>query len=492
VNKSYRETRADLKGRHMITISPFDIMVLSNLLLSIIIVVLSIWGYLRIGKLTPLYFGFAYVLFAVSHFLLLYDIQVYDELPIVILRTLGYIFVATGLFAIIKDIMKRQSVEHALRESEERLSATFDQAAVGIAEVLPDMRISRSNRKFSGILGYMPHELSSMSLWDFIKPEEQLNHFDKIEEVIAGREQPGYSAELKVRTKMNQTVWCQVFLSAVTDQLGDPKYFILVLEDITARKRAENDLALLNASLEERIIGRTKDLLNANESLVHEVDNRKKAEAGLKDALDVKEVLLKEIHHRVKNNLQIIISILFLQVQKTTDPASVAVLNDSQSRIQSMALVHQKLYQSGDLASIDFDGYLKNLVSNLMTTYGVDPARIKHSVEVKNLPITINTAIPIGLLMNELVSNTFKYAFPGNRPGEISIRGTEEGDNLVFRVKDNGVGIPEETDWEHLDSLGLNLVRMLTRQLKGSVVLSRTNGTEFILTLPKEVRRNPS
>lgn len=476
----------------MITISPFDIMVLSNLLLSIIIVVLSVWGYLRIGRPTPLYFGFAYVLFAVSHLLLLYDIEVYDELPIVILRTLGYIFVATGLFAIIRDIMKRQSAELALRESEERLSATFDQAAVGIAEILPYSRISRSNKKFSGILGYTPHELSTMSLPDIINPEGQLSQFDRMEAVISGFDRSGFSAEMQVRTNTGGDIWCQVFLSAVTDHLGDPKYFILVLEDITARKRAEDDLALLNASLEERIIGRTSDLLNANESLVHEVDNRKKAEAGLKDALDIKEVLLKEIHHRVKNNLQIIISILFLQAQKTTDPASVAVLNDSQSRIQSMALVHQKLYQSGDLASIDFDGYLNNLVSNLMTTYGVDPARIKHSVEVKNLPITINTAIPIGLLMNELVSNAFKYAFPGTRHGEVTIRGTEEGDNLVFHVRDNGVGIPEGTDWEHLDSLGLNLVRMLTRQLKGTVVLSRTNGTEFILTIPKEVRRNPS
>ncbi|MDD1694884.1 MAG: PAS domain S-box protein, partial [Methanoregula sp.] len=344
-------------------IEAFDIMVLVNLLLSIIIVVLSVWGYIRIGKPTPLYFGFAYVLFATSHLLLLFDIRVYDELLLVFLRTLGYIFVATGLFAIIRDIMKRQSVEHALRESEERLSATFDQAAVGIAEILPYSRISRSNQKFSDILGYTPRELSSMTLPDIINPEGQLSQFDKIEEVISGFERSSYSAEMMVRTNTGQDVWCQVFLSSVTDVMGEPKYFILVLEDITTRKRAEEDLALLNASLEDRIIGRTADLLTANDSLVHEVDNRKKAEAGLKDALDVKEVLLKEIHHRVKNNLQIIISILFLQAQKTTDPASVAVLNDSQSRIQSMALVHQKLYQSGDLASIDFDGYVNNLVS---------------------------------------------------------------------------------------------------------------------------------
>ncbi|MFA4878344.1 MAG: histidine kinase dimerization/phosphoacceptor domain -containing protein [Methanoregula sp.] len=475
----------------MITILPFDIMVLVNLLLSIIVVSLSVWGYIRIGKPTPLYFGLAYVLFSVSHLLLLSDIEIYDELPIVMIRTSGYIFVVIGLFAIIKDILKRQRVEKALRESEERLSATFDQAAVGIAEILPDFRISRSNRKFSGILGFTSNELSAMTLRDLITPEGQLRHFDKIEQVIQGNDLSGYSAEMQVLMNTGQTTWCQVFLSAVTDNLGEPKYFILVLEDISLRKRAEDDLALLNASLEERILGRTAELHNANKSLVIEVDNRKKAEAGLKDSLIEKEVLLKEIHHRVKNNLQIIISILFLQAQKTTDPASVAVLNDSQSRIQSMALVHQKLYQSGDLASIDFDSYLNNLVSNLMTTYGVDKSRITCSVDVKNLSISIHSAIPVGLLMNELVSNSFKYAFPDNRSGEITLRGAEEGDKLVFRVKDNGVGIPEETDWEHLDSLGLNLVRMLTRQMKGKITLSRQNGTEFILTIPKEDRRAP-
>ena len=466
-------------------------MVLVNLLLSIIVVSLSVWGYIRIGKPTPLYFGFAYVLFSVSHLLLLSDIEIYDELPIVMIRTAGYLFVVFGLFAIIKDILKRQSVEKALRESEERLSATFDQAAVGIAEILPDFRISRSNRKFSGILGFTSNELSAMTLRDLITPEDQLSHFDKIVRVIQGNDLSGYSAEMQVLMNTGQTTWCQVFLSAVTDNLGEPKYFILVLEDISLRKRAEEDLALLNASLEERIFKRTAELHNANKSLVIEVDNRKKAEAGLKDSLLEKEVLLKEIHHRVKNNLQIIISILFLQAQKTSDPASLAVLNDSQSRIQSMALVHQKLYQSGDLASIDFDGYLNNLISNLMTTYGVDKSRITCSVEVKNLSISIHSAIPVGLLMNELVSNSFKYAFPDNRSGEITIRGEEEDGNLVFRVRDNGVGIPEETDWEHLDSLGLNLVRMLTRQMKGKITLSRQNGTEFILTIPKEERRAP-
>jgi PAS domain S-box-containing protein len=370
------------------------------------------------------------------------------------------------------------------------LTATFDQAAVGIVDIFPENKISRSNRKFSGIVGYTQRELSTMTLWELITAEEQLNHFDNLAQVISGLLLlPNYSVEMRVQKKNHQGIWCQVFLSAVKDEIGEPKYFILVLEDMTARKRAEEELALLNASLEERIIGRTADLLCANESLELDVDNRIKAEASLKDTLSEKEVLLKEIHHRVKNNLQIIISFLYLQVQKTIDPASANALNDSQSRIKSMALVHQKLYQSGDLASIDFEGYLNNLISNLMMSYGVDKSRITFSVDVKNLPISIHSAIPLGLIMNELVSNALKYAFPGDRSGEITIQGQKEGDGLVFRIRDNGVGISEKTDWEHLDSLCLNLVRMLTRQMKGTILLSRTTGTEFILSIPGEERR---
>jgi len=473
----------------MTVLLPFDITILLNLLLSITIVLLSVWGFIRIGKPTPLYFGIAYVLFASSHSFLLFNVSLFDGLLLVAMRLFGYIFVAIGLFAIITDILQQKNVEKALRESDERLSATFDQAAVGIAEILPDNRISRSNRKFSGIIGYTPAELSGMNLWELIRPEEQLNHYDALVQVISGHLMPDYSAELRVQKKDGERVWCQLFVSAVRDETGENKYFILVLEDITARKRAEEELALLNASLEDRIIGRTADLLSANECLVQEVDSRKRAEACLKGTLDEKEVLLKEIHHRVKNNLQIIISLLYMQAEKTADPVSAGLLNDSQLRIQSMALVHQRLYQSGDLASIDFDGYVNSLVTSLMTSYGVDRTRISVSVDVKNIPISINSAIPLGLIMNELVSNALKYAFPPGHRGEITIRGKEEGDTRVFRIKDNGVGIPETTDWEHLDSLGLNLVRMLTRQMKGAILLSRGNGTEFILSVPVEKRR---
>ena len=239
-----------------------------------------------------------------------------------------------------------------------------------------------------------------------------------------------------------------------------------IIRDIIGRQQVEQELAALNTGLEDRVRERTCELQKANTALFNEVYQRLFAEDRLKLALHEKEILLKEIHHRVKNNLQIIISLLFLQAKKNDDPVSTSALTDSQTRVKSMALVHEKLYQSTDLGSIDFAGYLQNLVSNLMVTYGADKRRIRVSVSAKDLPLTINTAIPLGLIMNELVSNSLKYAFPEGREGELSIEGHAEGDTMQITVRDNGVGMPESLDWRYAESLGLHLVQMLTRQSK--------------------------
>jgi len=468
-----------------------DITVFTNFVLSVAIVGLSFWGFVRIGKLTPLYFGLAYSLFATSHLMILLSVPESSGILLVALRTAGYIFVAIGLFAIIQDILERKSTEMALRESEEKLSATFEQAAVGMAEVLPGYTISRCNTRFSGILGYRADELLSTNIWDLITPDGQLRNLDEINAVVQGN-RPDYSAEMRLVKKEGDTVWVQVYLSTVPDSRGRPKYSIFVIEDISARKKAEEELELLNAGLEERVLKRTAELARTNDSLIAEIVQRTQAEEKLTRSLHEKEVLIKEIHHRVKNNLQIIISLLFLQAKKTSDPGSADALIDSQTRVKSMALVHENLYQSGDLAAIDFEGYIRNLVKNLMVSYGIEDGRILTRFDAKDLPVTINVAIPLGLIMNELVSNSLKYAFAAGQQGEITISGHEHEGRLVIRVKDNGCGIPADLDWRHTESLGLNLVQMLTRQLRGTVEMSRANGTEFTLSIPDDRSREIS
>lgn len=467
----------------MTPLETIDLTVFVNLVLSLTIVAVSLWGYYRIGRPTPLYFGAAYLLFALSHLVLLTGFPHNPQTLLIVMRTMGYILVAVGLFAILSDILERRKAEEALQESEEHLNVTFEQTAVGIVEFFTNDAIERYNQKFAEILGCSGDELLTRSIWEIIPPDDHLLHFEAINGVIRG-DLPEYSGEMLITRKDHSLVWCQISLSAVRTESGKPKYFILALEDITERKHAEEELSLLNSGLESRIAERTRELERVNQALMTENQQRSLIEEQLKSSLHEKDILIKEVHHRVKNNLQIIVSLLYLQARKTDDHVSEAALIDSQTRIKSMALIHEKLYQSDSLSSIDFQGYLQNLIANLMITYGIDPKRVRIDLSIQPLPLTINTAIPLGLIMNELISNSLKYAFPDGQTGKLSIRGDVNGDTMVVNVRDNGKGIPESLDWKHAESLGLHLVQMLTRQLKGTIELSGQEGAEFTLTIP--------
>jgi PAS domain S-box-containing protein len=460
-----------------------DLMLLVNLILSLTIVGVSLWGYRRIGKPTPLYFGAAYVLFSLSHAILLADIRDGLAIELILMRTAGYLLVAIGLFALLQDILGRKLAEEALRESEKHLGATFAQTAVGIMEFLPRGEICRYNRKFFDILGGDAKEWLARSVWDMIEADDDPVKYEAVNAVIRG-ERAEYSDEMLLRRTDGKRVWCQFSLSTVRSDEGTLKYCIVVVADISERKRAEAELADLNASLEERVLERTLEIAKANDRLVEEIDQRSNAEERLKTSLLEKDVLIREIHHRVKNNLQIIISLLSLQAQQSRDTSSASALMDSQTRVRSMALIHEKLYQSQNLSSIDFQAYIQNLVDNLMVSYGVDRRRILVTVSARDLPLTINTAIPLGLVMNELVSNALKYAFTEGRPGHLSITGRVDGKQLQIRIRDDGVGIPEAFDWRNAKSLGLHLVQLLTRQLDGTIELVRDSGSEFILLIP--------
>ncbi|RLA86667.1 MAG: hypothetical protein DRG58_11815 [Deltaproteobacteria bacterium] len=210
---------------------------------------------------------------------------------------------------------------------------------------------------------------------------------------------------------------------------------------------------------------------------------RKRAQEQIQASLQEKEVLLKEIHHRVKNNLQIICSLLKLQAGYIDDSKIQAVIQDSQNRIRIMALVHELLYQSPDLAMINLMSYIKTLVGALSRTYLADPGGIALKLAVDDIRLGIDTAIPCGLIINELVSNSLKYAFPDKRQGVIQINFHAKPDqDLELVVRDNGVGLPETLDLRNGNSLGLRLVKILAEdQLQGKISLNRTKGTEFII-----------
>jgi two-component sensor histidine kinase len=200
----------------------------------------------------------------------------------------------------------------------------------------------------------------------------------------------------------------------------------------------------------------------------------------LKESLKEKEIMLREIHHRVKNNLQIISSLLKLQSSYIKDPEVVEYFNVSQYRIKSMALIHQQLYRSDSLNKIDFQEYLSTLSKDILSIYFHRGRKIEIDVDSKNIFFGIDTAIPCGLLISELLSNSFKHAFPERKNGKIILKITQhDGDKFNLFYRDDGVGLPRDYNFEHPDSMGMELIQSLVEQLDGTVEIKNESGTEY-------------
>jgi two-component sensor histidine kinase len=236
--------------------------------------------------------------------------------------------------------------------------------------------------------------------------------------------------------------------------------------EVAERRRAEEALRLAQSELERRVRDRTAELADVNETL--------------RASLTEKELLLKEIHHRVRNNLQIVSSLLNLQSDHVEDAATLAALRDSQDRVRAMAQIHEKLYQSEGLARIDVADYIRSITTSLFASYGVRQEQIALSLDVDEVPLGLETAIPCGLIINELISNALKHAFPGGRPGGVQVELKAQGEGrLLLRVSDDGVGLPEHFDVKRSRSLGLQLVYALTDQLDGTVDVQHAPRTTF-------------
>lgn len=366
----------------------------------------------------------------------------------------------TGAIESIRDITDLKKTESALRESEERFRTIVETAAEGIWELDSDFCITYANRRMTELLGYSREEMIGKPFATFIDREEIPDSLFRME-----RQQQGITDhfERKFRRKDGSLLCTSASVTPMFDCNGAFRGSFSMFSDITDRKRIEEELVSLNRDLEQRVTERTAQLTNA-----------------LKD----REILLREVHHRVKNNLQIIISLLNLQARYITDENTLAAIRESQNRIRAMALVHERLYSSEEISSITFRDYVTFLVTSLFRFYGVDTRRVSPVIAMEDLPIEIDMAIPLGLIMTELVSNSLKYAFPGGRKGEIHISGSRENDNSYrFIVKDNGVGFPATLDWKNPDSLGLRLVNSLVTQLNGTIELDRTGGTTFSLVV---------
>jgi len=258
-------------------------------------------------------------------------------------------------------------------------------------------------------------------------------------------------------------------------------FIILLSMNIVRRKKAEAGLQEAHDNLDQQVKIRTDELMKSHELLEEEITERKQAEEKVKTSLKEKETLLHEIHHRVKNNMTVISSLLKLQAGQVNNDEAKTALMDSQNRVQSMSSIHETLYQSDNLSTVDMKTYLSSLASAIALNYSIG-SKVNLLVESKNVLIGAKQASPVGLIVNELITNSFKYAFPDNQEGEIKINLQKIENQIQLEYADDGIGIPEDYNWRNTKSMGLNLVKMLAEnQLDGSIDMESNNGTKFTI-----------
>jgi len=223
--------------------------------------------------------------------------------------------------------------------------------------------------------------------------------------------------------------------------------------------------------------------------ITKDITKRKQAEQQIEASLKEKEILLRELHHRVKNNMQVISSLLRLQSGTLDNNKAIVIFEECQNRVRSMALIHEKFYRSKDLTNIDFKVYVKELTQNLIQSYGISPGKITVDINIKDISLGIDTAIPCGLLINELISNCLKHAFPEKIQGQIKVSLQPVGKNQIeLVISDNGVGISDKLDFRKTESLGLQLVNTLVKdQLDGQIELDKSAGTKFKITFKEMI-----
>ena len=268
--------------------------------------------------------------------------------------------------------------------------------------------------------------------------------------------------------------------------------FILIIVAYTLLLWSNQNLSPLNFKVIELGVGtillllfiRLVISLKENENLYlaaqNEIINRQKAEKELKTSLNEKEFLIKEIHHRVKNNMQIVSSLLEIQSLRQTDKNIKKLFKDSQNQVRSMAIVHEKLYQSGNLASINIQDYTKSLITEIFSSYHINE-NILTNLNIEKRSMDINKAIPLGLILNELITNSLKHAFPNGQKGEIRINLNKNNGSITLNYLDNGVGFPKNFDFQNPQTLGLQMINGLVAQMNGSIKLNRKPGTQFTI-----------
>jgi PAS domain S-box-containing protein len=363
-----------------------------------------------------------------------------------------------GIFALasIVDVTERRENQQNLQ----RLAAIVQSSDDAIISATVGGVLTSWNPGATRLFGYSAEEMVGKPMALLFPPERVTVEIDLLSSVREGKIVDHF--ETLRRRKDGLLIDVSVTISPMRDSAGNVVGAATIARDITDRKQAMNALKELNEALEQRVDERT---------------------AQLSKSLREKEALLREIHHRVKNNMQIISSILRLQSQYIRDPDLRAVFQDCQGRIRTMALIHEMLYQSEGLARVDFKTYLQNLAGLLLRAQSNKSLALRHQFDIAPAHLTMDLAIPVGLIANELLTNCLKHAFASREKGLVRVALKVHADRRIeLTIGDDGCGLPADFAPGKSASLGLRLVKILTDQIKGSMEWHNANGAEFVLT----------
>jgi PAS domain S-box-containing protein len=385
------------------------------------------------------------------------------------------------------NIVQRKRAEAALHESEERYRILTDAAHDAIYTLSPEGVVTYVNSGGSALIGMPPEKIVGLSLKSLYHPDIAQEFRENLDKVISTKRPVRYDSKFW-HENQDQITWLDAQLVPQFGPDGSVVQVIGISRSITDRKQAEMLLKRFNEELEWQVRLRTAELEHTNTLLEAEIIQRTLAEENVRKSLNERELLLREIHHRVKNNLQIILSLISLQSRNIQDQKLLDTMGEFQNRIMAMAHIHERMYRAEDISRIDLSEIVTFLGSSLFKFYKVNPKVIRLNVEFKDIQISINSAIPISLIINELISNSIKHGFPKGTLGEITIAGRREADTIVLSIKDTGIGIPKDLDWKRSkQSLGLRLVVSLVEQLNGTIELDRSAGTAFIIVVQEKI-----
>ncbi len=388
------------------------------------------------------------------------------------------------LRATIEMALYKHALDRKLKESEERYRILTDAANDVIYTLSPQGVVTYINSSGVALFGMPPDKIVGSTLEMLFNPDIAQELRENLDKVISTKMHVRYDLKFW-HENQEQVTWFDAQLVPQFNPDGSVFRVIGISRGITDRKEAEVLLKRFNEELEREVTVRTAELIRTNEFLEAAIIQRTLAEESVRKSLNEREHLLREVHHRVKNNLQIILSLIMLQSRNIKDPNLLNTLGEFQNRIMAMAHVHERMCRAEDISWIDLSEIVTFMGTSLFASYKVNPRQIRLNVEIKDLHIAIDSAIPVSLIINELISNSIQHAFPKGTLGEITITGRREAHAILLTIRDTGIGMPKDLDWKrNKHSLGHQLVLSLVEQLNGTIELDRSDGTRFTIIIP--------